>query len=238
MSPPTAWTQLKALCASLPEHSPHLSLRANQFYNSYCLHTLDKLRCHHAKGYNTLFHYYWDTNLKFQSNELLQIALQRDCRYTSIYQTPLTFGLLSVISYWFIVFSSNSVLFAQVCGAEAGCWNIFNLPAGAMLTLLVEGAERALQQAGASLPGSGVLLLTCSFPVASDLQAIWWHSTSSEFHCHPNWWLPRSLTDNLNPQHTAPQPLHHPRDNSQFSITRSGSSPWGEVASLETLPQP
>lgn len=62
----------------------------------------------------------------------------------------------------------NPAHLALLCGAGAGHCNIFSSPAGAILPLPIEGAKEALQEAEASLPGSGVLPPSCSCPVASD----------------------------------------------------------------------
>lgn len=76
----------------------------------------------------------------------------------------------------------HAVLFAQLCGAGAGGCNILNLPAGAILSLPIEGT------AAGRGPSSWFWCAfpSCSCPVSIDLQVI--------FHWHPSRQFPRCLT--------------------------------------------
>lgn len=122
----------------------------------------------------------------------------------------------------------------MVVPTDAGTF--FSLPAGAILPLPVEGAERALQQAGASLPGSGVPLPPNSCLGASDLQAICGTHplisfTGTPVGDFPGVSLGSSLTPAkfpaLQPQHAVPQPLHHPVGLSQSPPARAHPPPGG-----------
>lgn len=123
----------------------------------------------------------------------------------------------------------NPASFALLGGAEAGCCNKFSLPAGA-LPLPVEGAERAGQQAGATLPGSGVLLPSCYCPVVNNLQAVQWRSRSSGFP-----WHPRSLSGALPAPADSFEPLSHLA--LAYSSAAFHRPMWGEGGSQPQAPQ-